>query len=123
MAEISQIKAATRGEMGKGAARAARREGRIPAIIYGGNTDAQAISVDDRELRLLVRTGQFLNTIFMLDVEGEKTRVIPREFQLHPVRDVPLHVDFMRLGKGAKVTVEVPMNFINEQNSFLFKIS
>ncbi|GBE43394.1 MAG TPA: 50S ribosomal protein L25/general stress protein Ctc [Rhizobiales bacterium] len=117
MAEISQIKAAMRDQTGKGAARAARREGRIPAIIYGDNTDPQTVSVDDKELRLLVRTGQFLNTIFMLDVEGEQTRVIPREFQLHPVRDVPLHVDFMRLGKGAKVTVEVPMQFLNEEES------
>lgn len=117
MAEISQIKAAARDQMGKGAARAARRAGRIPAIIYGGEADPQTISVDDRELRLHVRTGQFLNTIFMIDLDGKQTRVIPREFQIHPVRDVPVHVDFMRLGKGASVTVEVPMNFINEEES------
>ncbi len=117
MAEISEIKAATRDEFGKGPARATRRVGRVPGIIYGDNTDPQAISMDDRELRLLVRTGQFLNTIFMIDVDGKQTRVIPREFQLHPVRDVPIHVDFMRLGKGAMVTVEVPMNFLNEEES------
>ena len=117
MAEISEIKAAARDQMGKGAARAIRREGRIPAIIYGDKTDPQRISLDDKELWMHVRGGQFLNTIYMLDVDGETERVIPRDIQMHPVRDVPIHVDFLRLGKGAKVTVEVPVQFLNEDDS------
>jgi len=117
MAEISEIKAAARDQAGKGAARAIRREGRIPAIIYGDKSDPQQISVDDKELWMQVRKGQFLNTIYMLDVDGKSERVIPRDIQMHPVRDVPIHVDFLRLGKDAKVTVEVPVNFLNEEDS------
>lgn len=117
MAEISEIKAAARDQVGKGAARAIRREGRIPAIIYGDKSDPQQISVDDKELWMQVRKGQFLNTIYMLDVDGNSERVIPREIQMHPVSDVPIHVDFLRLGKDAKVTVEVPVNFLNEEDS------
>ena len=117
MAEVSEIKAAARDEFGKGSARATRREGRVPGIIYGDKTEPQAITVDDKELWLHVRKGQFLNTIYMLDVDGKPQRVIPRDIQLHPVRDVPLHVDFMRLGEGATVTVEVPVQFLNEEES------
>jgi large subunit ribosomal protein L25 len=117
MAEISEIKAAARDQTGKGAARAIRREGRIPAIIYGDKSDPQQISLDNKELWMQVRKGQFLNTIYMLDVDGTSERVIPRDIQMHPVSDVPIHVDFLRLGKDAKVTVEVPVNFLNEEDS------
>ena len=117
MAEISEIKAAARDQIGKGAARTIRREGRIPAIIYGDASDPQRISLDDKELWMHVRHGQFLNTIYMLDVDGKSERVIPRDIQMHPVSDVPIHVDFLRLGKGAKVTVEVPVQFLNEEES------
>lgn len=117
MADISRIEATARDGLGTSAARAARREGRVPAIVYGDNTGPETISLDDRALRLHVNTGQFLNTIFMLDVDGRQIRVIPREFQLHPVSDVPLHVDFLRLGEGARVTVEVPVHFMNEEES------
>jgi len=117
MAEISEIKAAARDQMGKGAARAIRREGRIPAVIYGDKSDPQQVSLDDKELWMHVRHGQFLNTIYMLDVDGKSERVIPRDIQMHPVSDLPIHVDFLRLGKGAKVTVEVPVQFLNEEES------
>ena len=117
MAEVSEIKAATRAQFGKGAARAIRRKGRVPGIIYGDKTEPQAITVDDKELWSYVRTGQFLNTIYMLDVDGKPSRVIPRDIQIHPVRDVPIHVDFLRLGEGATVTVEVPVQFLNEEES------
>jgi large subunit ribosomal protein L25 len=117
MAEISEIKAAARDQLGKGSSRATRREGRVPCIIYGDKNAPQAITVDDKDLWLEVRKGQFLNTIYMLDVDGKPERVIPRDIQLHPVRDVPVHVDFLRLGEGAKVTVEVPVQFLNEEDS------
>lgn len=117
MAEVSEIKAASRDQMGKGSSRAMRREGRVPCIIYGDKDEPQAITVDDKELWMHVRKGQFLNTIYMLDVDGKPQRVIPRDIQLHPVRDVPLHVDFLRLGEGATVTVEVPVHFLNEEES------
>src|SRR5680860_315922 len=117
MAEVIEIKAAVREAGGKGAARAIRREGRVPAVIYGDNSDPENVSLDDKELWQQVRHGQFLNTIYMLDIEGKAQRVIPREIQLDPVRDNPLHVDFLRLGVGAKVTVEIPVHFLNEADA------
>ena len=117
MAEVNEIKAAAREGSGKGASRAVRREGRIPGIIYGDKTDPEAVTLDSKEFGQLARSSQFLNTIYMLDVDGKQQRVIPRDLQLDPVRDVPLHVDFLRLGKGAKVTVEVPVQFLNEEES------
>ncbi len=117
MAEVSEIKAAAREGSGKSASRTIRREGRIPGIIYGDDTDPEAVTLDGKEFWQHARSSQFLNTIYMLDVDGKQQRVIPRDVQLDPVRDVPLHVDFLRLGKGAKVTVEVPVQFLNEEES------
>ena len=115
--EVIEIKAAARTAGGKGAARAIRREGRVPGIIYGDNADPETVSLDNKDLWQQVKTGQFLNTIYMLDVDGKPQRVIPRDVHLDPVRDVPIHVDFLRLGAGAKVTVEIPVHFLNEEQS------
>jgi len=117
MAESIELKAWTRGRSGKGGARAERREGRVPGTLYGNKEGPQTISVDYRAINLQLQTGHFQSTIFVLDVEGKKTRVIPRAVQLDPVRDFPIHVDFLRLGKDALVTVEVPVRFLNEAAS------
>jgi large subunit ribosomal protein L25 len=117
MAEAIELKAWARGRSGKGGARAERREGRIPGILYGDQKEPQSISVDYRAINLQLHTGHFQSTIFVLDVEGKKTRVIPRAVQLDPVRDFPIHVDFLRLGKDALVTVDVPVRFLNEAAS------
>ena len=114
MAEALELKAWARPRSGKGGARSVRREGRIPGILYGGGEDPVQLAVDDKAIRLQLLTGHFQSTIFTLDVEGKKTRVIPRGVQLDPVRDVPIHVDFMRVGKDALVTVAVPVHFLNE---------
>jgi large subunit ribosomal protein L25 len=117
MAEAMELKAWTRARTGKGGARQARREGRIPGILYGDKDAPQPIAVDYRAISLQLLTGHFQSTVFMLDVEGAKTRVIPRDVQLDPVRDFPIHVDFMRVGKDALVTVAVPVRFLNEAAS------
>ena len=117
MADIKQLSATLRPNAGKGAARAVRRTGRVPAVIYGDKQDPVTISLDRNELDKLVNTGTFLSTLFELEVGGRKTRVLPRDLQLDPVRDFPLHVDFLRLGKGAKIAVEIPCNFFNEEES------
>ena len=114
MAEAIELKAWSRGRSGKGGARAERRDGRIPGIVYGDKQEPQTISVDYRTINRQLHTGHFQSTIFELDVEGKKTRVIPRAVQLDPVRDFPIHVDFLRLGKDALVTVDVPVRFLNE---------
>jgi large subunit ribosomal protein L25 len=114
MAETKSLTAAARSGIGKGAARSVRREGRIPAVIYGGGDPAAPISVDYREINALIYAGHFLTTIFELDVDGTKTRVIPRDYQLDPIKDLPLHVDFLRLKPGTTLRVDVPVHFINQ---------
>jgi large subunit ribosomal protein L25 len=110
MATVKELKATTRPSVGKGAARAARRAGRVPGVIYGNNQPPTPISVDDADLRQRILAGRFLTTIYDIDLEGQKHRVIPRDFHLDPVRDFPIHVDFMRLGEGATIRVSVPLH-------------
>ena len=110
MATVKEFKATARPVSGKGAARAERRAGRIPAVIYGDNKPPLAISVDDKELRLRIQAGRFLTTIFNIDLDGQKHRVIPRDYHLDPVKDFPIHVDFFRLGEGATIRVSVPLH-------------
>src|SRR5215213_1197097 len=117
MATVKELKATARPQSGKGAARAERRAGRVPGVIYGNNQPPVTISVDDKELRQRILAGRFLTTIYDIDLEGKKHRVIPRDFHLDPVRDFPLHVDFMRLGEGATIRVSVPLHVINAETA------
>lgn len=115
MAETTELKAKARERAGKGAARAVRREGRVPAVIYGDKQDPEMISLEYVDVLKSVSTGQFLSTMCTLDVEGHgKRRVIPRDVQFDPVRDFPVHIDFLRIAKGAKVVVQIPVHFLNE---------
>ncbi|HUZ67002.1 MAG TPA: 50S ribosomal protein L25/general stress protein Ctc, partial [Beijerinckiaceae bacterium] len=115
MAVTKTVAATVRSGSGKGAARSVRREGRIPGVIYGGGEPAQSIAVDYKILNQLIYAGHFLTTIFEIDVEGRKERVIPRDYQLDVVKDTPLHVDFLRLKPGSTLRVEVPVHFINQE--------
>jgi large subunit ribosomal protein L25 len=108
------IAASARPRAGKGAARHVRREGKVPGVIYGDNKDAETIAIDDNTLRKVIARGKFLTTVFELDVDGKKSRVIPRDVQLDPVKDFPIHVDFQRIGAGSRLRVNVPVKFINE---------
>ncbi len=114
MAEYKQLVATARAGSGKGAARGARREGRIPAVIYGGGEAAEPISLDFRALNQLIYAGHFLTTIFEVEVDGKKQRVLPRDYQLDPIRDSPLHIDFLRLKAGSSLRVDVPVHFLNQ---------
>src|ERR1700733_14568547 len=113
MAAIKQLAVVTRSGTGKGAARSVRREGRVPGVIYGGGEKPEPVSVDFRELNKLVYAGQFLTTIFELDIGGHKERVLPRDFQLDVVTDKPMHVDFLRLRAGSRVRISVPVHVVN----------
>src|SRR5216683_1345785 len=117
MATVRELKATTRPAGGKGAARAERRAGRVPGVIYGNNQPPVTISVEDTELRQRILAGRFLTTIYDIDLEGKKHRVIPRDFHLDPVRDFPIHVDFMRLGEGATIRVSVPLHIQNAESA------
>ncbi len=117
MADIIKIKALRREKGGKGAARRERRAGRVPAVIYGDNQPPQLISIEFPEIYRHFIKGRFESTLVELEVDGDSTRTIPRDIQLDPVKDLPIHVDFLRLGKGARITVEVPVEFVGEDVS------
>lgn len=117
MAQVTEIKASVRPYSGTGGARSVRREGRVPGVLYGDSADPQNIAVDFKELSLVVAKGKFLSTVFDLDFDGKKTRVIPREVQVDPVKDLPVHVDFQRVGAGARIRVNVPVRFTNHGSS------
>lgn len=117
MTAIKELKAVARPRAGKGAARAERLAGRVPAVIYGEKQDPVTISLNFREINKIIYAGHFLTTLFEIDVDGQKHRVIPRDYQLDPVKDFPLHVDFLRVSKGATVTVEVPVHFVHQEAS------
>ncbi len=109
-----QLTATAREKVGKGAARAVRREGQIPAVIYGGKEPPLTISLSDREISLKILAGGFLTTVAEISVNGETIRTLPRDYQLDPVSDRPLHVDFLRVHADSKIKVEVPVHFVNE---------
>lgn len=112
--EVSQLKATARPRAGKGAARQARREGHVPAVIYGDNKTPEIISVDAHALELLVNKGRFTQKIVELDISGTKHRVLPRDVQRDPVRDFPIHVDFQRVNAKSRIRVSVPTRFVND---------
>ena len=113
MAE-AKMAVTARDRAGKGAARAERRAGRIPAVIYGGKADPVKISVEPRDLQREMTAGNLFSTVYTLDVGGRNERVLPRDVQFHPVTDRAQHIDFLRVTADTKLSVEVPCNFINE---------
>jgi large subunit ribosomal protein L25 len=118
MAETNELNAIQREAGGKGAARAIRREGRVPAVIYGDKKDPESISLDYVDVLKALNTGQFLATVFNINIEGSgKTRVIPRDIQVDPVKDFPMHVDFLRIAKNARIVVEINVSFVGEEES------
>ena len=117
MSEALTLPAELRERAGKGASRELRRNGRVPAVIYGGKQEPTSIHIEERELRRQLDTGYFMNSILMVDIDGKTVRTIPKDVALHPVTDRPLHVDFLRLAKDAKIQVAVPVVFANEEAS------
>jgi large subunit ribosomal protein L25 len=113
MATVKELKAVTRSRAGKGAARAERRAGRVPGVVYGDGKPPLNVSVDHAELKQRIYAGRFLTTVYDLEVDGAKHRVIPRDFQLDAVKDLPVHVDFLRLGEGAQIRVRIPVHVMN----------
>ena len=117
MASVQEMKATVRPKGGKGAARAARRSGNVPGVIYGENKPPIMVQIDHAELRKRIYAGRFLTTLFHVDVDGTKHRVLPRDFQLDPVKDQPVHVDFLRVSEGAMIRVNVAIHVLNAEQS------
>ncbi|MCR4282483.1 MAG: 50S ribosomal protein L25/general stress protein Ctc [Bauldia sp.] len=112
-----ELSATVREKVGKGAARSVRRQDQIPAVIYGGNQPPIAISLPARELTFKINGGGFYTTVATIAVNGEKIRALPRDFQIDPMTERPIHVDFLRVAPGSTVTVEVPVQFVNDTQS------
>ncbi len=117
MSDLLTLSADARERAGKGASRELRRNGRVPAVIYGNNEAPQGIHIEEKLLMKALMTGHFMNSIAMIEVGGQTVRTLPKDVQFHPVSDRPLHADFLRISEHAKVTVEVPVHFTNEEES------
>ncbi|MGX1100593.1 50S ribosomal protein L25/general stress protein Ctc [Amorphus sp. MBR-141] len=117
MAQEYVLEATVRDRVGKGAARALRRENLIPAVIYGDKQQPLPIALPYKEVFRKLHDGGFLTHVFTIKVGGKSIRVLPRDYQLEPVRDFLVHVDFLRVGRNSRVAVEVPVHFINEEAS------
>lgn len=108
--------AETRDRVGKGTSRALRREGRIPAVIYGDKKEPVAISLALKDVMKAIRREPFLATVYTVQVGSTKYNVLPRDLQLHPVKDTPIHVDFLRVSAKSQIAVMVPVRFLNEED-------
>ena len=117
MSDQLQLPAELRERNGKGASRELRREGRVPAVIYGGKTEPVSIHVEQKLLTKMLQTGHFMNSVVQVEVDGDKHRTIPKDVQFHPVTSRPIHVDFYRLVKGAQIEVKIPVRFVDEEES------
>ena len=117
MSEALTLAAETRGQVGKGASRSLRREGRVPAVIYGNKQDPAAIHVEEKALYRLLMTGHFMNSVVMIEVDGATVRTLPKDVAFDPVSDRPVHADFLRISEHATVTVQVPVRFTDEAAS------
>ncbi|MFN3169972.1 MAG: 50S ribosomal protein L25/general stress protein Ctc [Hyphomicrobiales bacterium] len=117
MRESYELAGARRERVGKGAARALRREAKLPAVIYGDKKDPIPVALPYKEVNLLIQGGSFMTTVGTINVDGDKHQVIAKDFELDPVRDFPMHVDFLRVSKGATLTVNIPVHFLNEETS------
>jgi large subunit ribosomal protein L25 len=117
MSEITTLVAQPRDRAGKGVARATRREGRVPAVIYGGKEPPVLVALELKDLARRAHAASFFTHLLEISVDGKTHRVLPRDVQFHPLNDNPTHVDFLRAGKNATIEVAVPVEFINQEAS------
>jgi len=117
MSEQLTLPAEARDRAGKGASRALRREGRVPAVVYGDKKEPLSVHVEEKLLNKMLSTGHFMNSVVMIELDGKKNRTLPKDVQFHPVSSRPVHVDFLRIGEHSQVNVNVPVRFDNEEAS------
>src|SRR5690349_25004495 len=117
MSDQLTLPAEARDRAGKGASRALRRDGRVPAVIYGEKKEALSIHVEEKLLSKMLSTGHFMNSVVMIDFKGKPQRTLPKAVDFHPVSSRPIHVDFLRIGEHTTVHVAVPMRLDDEEES------
>ncbi len=114
MSDLLTLSADARERAGKGASRLLRREGRVPAVIYGNKEAPEGVHIEEKALMKALMTGHFFNSVVMIEVGGKPVRTIPKDVQFHPVSERPLHADFLRISEHATIHVEVPVHFTEE---------
>ena len=112
---VAELQATARARAGKGASRQVRREGNVPAVIYGNKKTPEMVAISANELKKLIGRGRFYSTVLDLKFDGKTERVLPRDVQLDPVMDFPVHVDFIRIGEDGRTRVSIPVNFLNRE--------
>ncbi len=117
MSDALNLPAEARERAGKGASRSLRRDGRTPAVIYGGKEEPTMIHVEQKELVKQLNTGHFMNSIVNIEIGGKIVRTLPKDVAFNPVTDRPIHVDFLRMTGDSMVQVQVPVVFVNEDAS------
>jgi large subunit ribosomal protein L25 len=117
MSDQLTLPAEARERAGKGASRALRRDGRVPAVIYGEKKEPLSVHVEEKLLAKMLSSGHFMNSVIMVEVAGKPNRTLPKDVQFHPVSSRPIHVDFVRIGEHAQVHVNVPVRFVDEEAS------
>jgi large subunit ribosomal protein L25 len=117
MSEQLTLPAEARDRAGKGASRALRRDGRVPAVVYGDKKEPLSVHVEEKLLVKMLNTGHFMNSVVMVELDGKQNRTLPKAVDFHPVTSRPIHVDFLRIGEHSKVTVAIPVRFDNEEAS------
>ena len=117
MSQNYVLKAETRDRVGKGSARELRRNGKVPAVIYGDKQAPLSIALSYKDVYYKIHGGGFMTTVATIEVDGQKIQVLPKAYQLDPIRDFPVHVDLLRVSKNTLVTVQIPVRFINEEKS------
>ncbi len=117
MSEQLSLPAEARERAGKGASRALRRDGRVPAVIYGDKKEPLSVHVEEKLLARMLSSGHFMNTIVMVDAGGEAHRTLPKDVQFHPVSSRPIHVDFLRIGEHSQIIVAIPVRFDDDEES------
>lgn len=115
MSDTEVIPSTLRESVGTGAARAARREGKVPAVVYGLDKEPTAIAIDELILNRLINSGSFYSQLYKLEIGGQKVNVLARDLQVHPVTDRAMHVDFLRVAANVAIAVEIPVTFLNEE--------
>ncbi len=114
---MNSIEASIRNTNTKGEINTLRSKGIVPAIVYGGKNQNQKISISKKKIKLLIDKENFLSNILTLNIEGNSQNVLPREIKFDIITDEPIHVDFLRIVKGAKIALEIPVKFINNEKS------
>ncbi len=117
MSDQLTLSAEARDRVGKGASRALRNSGRVPAVIYGNNEEPTSVHLEEKLLMKALMTGHFMNSVVMVETGGKAIRTLPKDVSFHPVTERPLHVDFLRISEHATVTVQVPVLFVDEATS------